>query len=118
MENGFKGLKVYQKAYENVLYIYKETENLPSSEQYGLSSQIRRAAVSVVANISEGYAKKEFSSGEYKRFLLMSKGSVNEVMTLAGICSDLGYLRAEFKEEIERKYTEISNMLFGIINKL
>ena len=115
---GVKGLAVYQKAYECVLYVYKETEKLPKSEIYGLSSQIRRAAVSVVANMSEGYAKREQSAVEYKRFLLISKGSANEIITLASVCSDVGYMPPNFKEEIEKRYTEINNMLFGIINKL
>ena len=118
MEVGFHGLKAYQKAYEMVLLIYKQTSGMPASEVYGLTNQIRRAAVSVVANISEGYGKKEYSSAEYKRFLIMSRASVNEVITLAGICSDVGYMPLNFKETIHEKYEEIGKMLHGIISKI
>ena len=91
---------------------------MPKSEIYGLTDQIRRAAVSVPTNISEGYGKKEYSQAEYKRFLFMSIGSVNEVMTLADICTDVGYMPKEFKANIRERYEEIKKMLFGIANKL
>ena len=118
MESGVRGLLVYQKAYEGILEIYKQTVQMPISEVYGLTSQIRRAAVSVNANMSEGYSKKHLSSSEYKRFLFMSTGSAGEVMTLADICSDVGYMPAKFKEDIRKRYEEIEKMLFGIANKL
>ena len=118
VESGYRGLMVYQKAYECVLEIYRETNAMPKSETFGLTSQIRRASVSVTTNISEGYGKKEYSPSEYKRFLFMSIGSVNEIMTLADICTDVGYMPKEFKENIRERYEEIRNMLFGIANKL
>ena len=118
MEVGYRGLKVYQKAYDGVLWVYEQTKALPASEMHGLTNQIRRAAVSVVANISEGYGKKEYSSAEYKRFLTISRASVNEVITLGCICSDVGYMPSTFKETIQQNYEEIGKMLFGIISKI
>ena len=118
MESGVRGLLVYQKAYECTLEIYKQTTQMPASEMYGLTNQIRRASVSVCANLSEGYSKKNYSQTEYKRFLFMSIGSVGETMALADICSDVGFMPQVFKENIRKRYEEIERMLFGIANKL
>ena len=74
---GYKGLKIYKKSDDMVLLIYKYTKQFPKSELFGLTSQIRRAAVSIVANIVEGWARN--SNKDKVRFLYMSRGSLTEV---------------------------------------
>ena len=118
MGSGFRGLLAYQKAYEGVVEIYAQTNAMPQSEIHGLTGQLRRAAVSVTSNIAEGYSKKENSSAEYKRFLFIALGSVNEVKSLSDICTDVGYMPKEFKADTNIRYEEIKKMLYGITNKL
>ena len=72
----------------------------------------------MVATMAEGYGKKLYSPTEYKRFLFMSIGSVNEIITLADVCSDVGFLPKEFKSSTRTRYEEIEKMLYGIANKL
>jgi hypothetical protein len=73
-DKGFKGLIVWQKAYALALDIYKASKKFPKDEMYGLVSQMRRAAVSIPANISEGYERNHRK--EYVQFLFVSKGSL------------------------------------------
>jgi four helix bundle protein len=100
----FKQLIVWQKAHQLVLEIYKMTEKFPSSEMYGLTSQIRRASVSVAANIVEGYRKKT-PKDKYK-FMNISQGSLDETHYYLILCHDLGYHNSESLiirlEEIKR----------------
>lgn len=74
-EKSFKKLTVWQKAYKFVLNIYKQTQRLPSSELYGLSSQIRRASVSILANIAEG-SERQYKK-EFMQFLSIARGSLS-----------------------------------------
>jgi four helix bundle protein len=76
-EKGFRKLLVWQKAHQLVMLVYKFTENFPKSELFGLTSQIRRAVVSVTANIAEGYAAG--GKGQFSRFLNIAQGSLAEV---------------------------------------
>jgi four helix bundle protein len=79
MLKNYKELQVWQKAYQFCLEIYKVTKTFPIGEKYGLTSQIRRAAISVPSNIAEGYGRK--SSGEYIQFLYVAYGSNCELET-------------------------------------
>ena len=114
----YEDLLAYQRAYKSSLELHKQSLSFPKHETHELGSQLRRSTKSITMNIAEGYGKKEYSLGEYKRFLFMSIGSVNEIMTLADICTDVGYMPKEFQTAVQKRYEEIRNMLFGIANKL
>ena len=109
-----KELKVWKKSMNLVLEIYKTTKYFPKSELYGLSSQMRRAAVSVPSNIAEGYTRK--SRSEYLQFLRISFSSSAELETQMFIAkklySDLDY------EKIEMLLLEVQKMLNVLIRKL
>ena len=113
----YKEPKVYQRGYALVISLYKFTETLPEVEKYELASQIRRAAVSMPLNISEGYSKED-SRHETQRFLRMAKGSAGEIRVLMDICRDLGYLAKEQHERYEKEIVEIDKMLYGLIQSL
>ena len=110
----YKGLKVYEKSYSLALEIYSETKNMPKEEMYGLTSQIRRSAMSIPSTIAEGYGKKEHAA-EYKRFLLMARGSCNEVRVWIDFCADLGYMSREKQNSLQNSYEEVSKMIYGLI---
>ena len=105
----FRDLKVWQKAHEFVLYIYRVTKSFPAEEKYGLISQMRRAALSVAANIVEGF--RRISAKESLRFYDISNASLEELRYEVLVAQDLGYLpESEFKTADE-KMKEISKML-------
>lgn len=107
---GYHKLILWQKAREFVKLIYKATESFPKSEEYGLKGQLRRAAVSVVLNIVEGYRRK--STKEFLRFLNISGGSLTEIEACLEICSDLNYLQSQEYERLEEKRSELEVILF------
>jgi four helix bundle protein len=86
----FKEVEAWKKAHENVLSIYRITENFPKNEIFGLTSQFRRAAVSVAANIAEGYKKK--SNSDKLRFYNISQGSLEECRYYTLLSKDLKYI--------------------------
>lgn len=89
----FEDLIVWQKAHEFVLSVYRLTQSLPRSEIYGLTSQFRRSAVSVAANIAEGFRKR--GRADKLRFLNISQGSLEESRYYLILCRDLGYCDVE-----------------------
>ncbi len=109
-----KDLKVWQESMELVIQIYKISEGFPDHEIYGLSSQIRRAAVSIPSNIAEGAGRK--SNKEFMRFLYISLGSLSEVETQLEISQRLGYINDN--EIINKKIYFIRNMISGLIKRL
>ena len=113
---GFRGLTVWQKAYELTLDIYKESKNFPKEEMYGLSSQLRRASVSIPANIAEGYERNHRK--EYVHFLFISKGSLGEVETQLLLARDLGYLSEKAHGALESRRSETTRLLNGLIKSL
>ena len=112
----FKDLKVWQKAYGLCLDIYERTRNFPTDERYGLTSQIRRAAVSVPSNIAEGYGRK--TTGDYLRSLYISYGSNCELETQLLLAGDLGFVKAGHMTELINKTAEIERMLKALIKSL
>ena len=90
------------------------TKGFPEEEKYGMTSQMRRASVSIPLNIAEGYAKRS-SQGEFKRFLLMAIGSANEMSVLMDYAKDLGYISNEQYEMAKDEYDEIGKMLNKLI---
>ena len=93
MLKNFKELKVWQKAYQLCLEIYRVTKKFPREEIYGLTSQIRRSAVSVPSNIAEGYGRK--TKGEYIQALYIAYGSNCELETQIMLSGDLGYIETQ-----------------------
>ena len=93
MLKNYKELKVWEKAYKLCLDIYRVTKRFPKEEIYGLTSQIRRSAVSIPSNIAEGYGRK--TTSEYVRFLYIAYGSVCELETQTMISGDLDYMKKE-----------------------
>jgi four helix bundle protein len=107
----FKELIVWQKAYKLVLEIYKFTNNFPKSETYGLTQQVRRAAISIPSNIAEGYGRKHKT--DYHRFLSMAYGSLLELETQYLLVIDLNYTKKS--EFIENLFKEVGGMLYRIM---
>ena len=98
------------------LEVYKITKGFPREERYGLTSQIRRAAVSVPSNIAEGYGRK--TTREYIRSLYVAYGSNCELETQILLTSDLGYMRAQEKERLQENIEEVERMLKALIKSL
>lgn len=107
----FESLEVWKKSVEFAAYIYELIKDFPNWESYNLTSQIARAAVSISLNIAEGSSRT--SKVDNKRFIQMSIGSLNEVVTCLYIAKTQKYVKdAKFKEAYE-KCEEISRMLYG-----
>lgn len=90
----FQDLIVWQKAYQFVLGLYRLTDSLPKHEVYGLTSQMRRAAVSIAANIAEGFRRR--GRPDKARFMNISQGSVEESRCYLFLCRDLNYADTAF----------------------
>ena len=112
----FKDLIVWQKGLEIVNDIYKATKKFPKDELYCLTSQIRRAAISIPANIAEGWGRG--TTKNYIQFLEISRGSLFELITLIIISHNQEYISKEDSDEIENKLNEIGRMLNALITKL
>lgn len=112
----YRDLRVWQNGIELVKVVYQIVKKFPREETYGLSDQLRRAAVSVPANIAEGQAKQH--TKDYRRHLTMAKGSLAEVDTLIVIAGELGYVNAQEHATIESMIREIRMPLQGLINRL
>lgn len=107
---------VWQKSIDLVQKIYDASSQFPKDEQYGLTNQLRRSAVSVPSNIAEGYGRN--STGDYKRFLQIAVGSLYELQTQIEIAFRLKYLPEVYFENIISLCTEIDKMLYSIIQKI
>jgi four helix bundle protein len=105
----YKNLIVFQKADELAFRIYKATESFPKSEVFGLTSQLRRAALSIPTNIVEGYARK--SKKELLQFINISMGSHAETEYLFGFSKRLGYVKSG-SEEIEELISSVGRLLW------
>ncbi len=116
MSASFKDLVVWQRAVELSLSVYKLTARFPSSEQFGLTNQLRRASVSVASNIAEGYGKS--SRGEYVSFLGHARGSNGEVQTQLLISRRLGLGSLELHNQAESLADEVGRMLVVLMNRL
>ena len=107
----FENLNVYKKALDFVNDIYLLTKTFPKDEMFGLTSQLRRAAVSIVLNISEGSAR---SKKDFSRFIDISRGSIFECFTVLQISLKQGYLDQGSFINMEGKLTDLSKMLSGL----
>jgi four helix bundle protein len=114
MKSHYKNLLVWQKAIALVTQVYVVTRSFPREELYGLTSQIRRAAVSVPSNIAEGQARR--TTGEFRQFLGIAKGSLAELDTQLIIAENLGYLKEA--GTLFEQVAEVGRMLSGLICSL
>src|SRR5271156_214750 len=105
----FKDLKVWVKAHALTLNVYQRTRSFPKEETYGLSSQMRRSAASVGANIAEGCGRR--SDGEMRRFLQIARGSASELEYHFLLAKGLQLLRAAEFADLEARVLEIQRML-------
>ncbi len=114
--NSYRDLEVWKKAVGLAKKIYEVTSQFPAKENYGLSSQIQRCAVSVSANIAEGQARN--SPKEFKYFLGISLGSLAELETLLTIAHEISYIPQSILDEVGSLTDEITRMIKGIIKHL
>ena len=112
----FQDLRIWQKGIEVVKDIYILTKKFPKEELYGLTSQMRRSAVSIPSNIAEGF--RRYHNKEYKQFLYIAMGSCAELETQIIIAHELNYLNDTDKIEIIEKLKYICRMTVKLINKL
>jgi len=112
----YKELNAWQKSYELCLKIYQITAKLPNEERYGLTSQIRRSAVSIPSNIAEGYGRK--TTLDYIRMLYISYGSVCELETQILLTGDLGFIDKGELDTARKDIAEIERMLKALIKAL
>ncbi|MEK7580834.1 MAG: four helix bundle protein [Patescibacteria group bacterium] len=113
---GYHKLILWQKAREFLKLVYKHSEKFPKSEEYGLKSQLRRATVSVLLNIVEGYRRN--STKEFIRFLNISGASLSEVEACIEIAIDLGYFTQTEYKILEERRVEIEVILFSFEKSL
>jgi four helix bundle protein len=114
--NGFEDLVVWQRAMLLVREIYGITRSFPSDERFGLTSQLRRAAVSIPSNIAEGHERR--STADYIRFVSIAEGSLAEARTQLLIARDLGYCSDSHIEPTMRELDEIRRMLNALRRSL
>ncbi len=112
----FKNLKVWQKAHALALRVYQETKTFPKDEMYGLTSQMRRAAVSIGANIAEGSGRR--SDGEFVGFLQIARGSAAELEQHLLLSRDLKILTAESHNVLEAQLLEIQRMMASLVSAI
>ena len=115
MPNSYSDLKVWQRAMDLVVRVYELTRRFPQSETYGLTSQLRRAAVSVPSNIAEGKGR---SDKDFSRFILQARGSVWELETQVEIARRLRYLQALEAQQLLATASELGRMLNGMLSAL
>lgn len=116
MAQDYRELAVWQKAVGLAVLIYKLTQSFPQSELYGLTSQMRRASVSVASNIAEGRGRT--NAREFRQFLGMARGSTCELLTQIHIAKALGFGKGEAWSEAESLSNEIAKMLLSFIRTL
>jgi len=120
MENNstksFENLIMWQEAHKITLFVYKLTKSFPKEELFGLSSQFRRAIVSVSANIAEGYKKRGVA--DKLRFMNISQGSLEECRYYMILSKDLGYISELESTELEKMISKTSYLLNTYCNKI
>ncbi|MBZ5688309.1 MAG: four helix bundle protein [Acidobacteriia bacterium] len=116
MARSYRELLVWQKAKALAVHLYRSTERFPKTETYGLTSQMRRAAVSVVSNIAEGQGR--LTSGEFLHFLGQARGSLLELDTQLAIALDLAYLDQGEQMMLAEEIYQVLGLLNRLIDSL
>ncbi len=112
----FKDLIVWEKSYALTLDIYKTTKQFPKDEQYHLTDQLRRAASSIPINIAEGMGRQ--TRKEFIRYLIVARGSCEELKCLLLLAKDLNYINEELYRKLNPSMQEIGKMLNGLIRAI
>jgi len=112
----YSKLHVWQRSHKLVLDVYRASQSFPDAERYGLTSQLRRAALSVPTNIAEG--SKRVAPKEYARFLNIAEGSLSETQYLILVGRDLGYIPKELARRYLGETSELLRMLHGLREKI
>jgi four helix bundle protein len=112
----FRDLKVWEKAHRLTLAVYGETAGFPPDERFGVTSQMRRAASSIAANIAEGSVRS--SDPDFARFLYTAMGSASELEYFLLLANDLGYADAAPYDRLTADVQEVKRMLAALINRL
>lgn len=112
----YKSLNVYRKANELVLEIYKLTRRFPKEELFGLTSQMRRSAISVPANIVEGYGRR--TKKDTLQFLYIARGSLNELENYVDLALALNYISENEHDRITNIRSDVGRLLFGFTRSL
>lgn len=107
----FKDILAWQKAHEFVIKVYKTTKTFPEWERYGLSSQFQRAAVSIPANIAEGY--KRLGTADKLHFMNIAQASLEECRYYILLAKDIDYINAHTQEVLDTSIEEVSRLLNG-----
>lgn len=113
MVTNFKELKVWRKAIDTGRRVYEVSRRFPSDEKYGLTSQIRRAVVSISSNIAEGCGRR--TNKDFGNFLHIAMGSIREVQSQLFISKELGYLDEVILVELDGELEELARMLTGFM---
>jgi four helix bundle protein len=112
-KSGYRDLVVWQKARELASRVYRVSRAFPRSELFGLTAQMRRAALSVPCNIAEGHGRR--STADRIQFLVVARGSLLELETQAIIAADLEFMSQALSDDIVDKTTDIARALNGLI---
>ncbi|MDD5751323.1 MAG: four helix bundle protein [Candidatus Peribacteraceae bacterium] len=116
MVNDFRQFQAWQKAMDLSVKIYRLTEGFPKCERFGLVSQLRRASVSVAANIAEGFGRYSFPDKQYK--YVQARGELVEVMTELTLSSRVGYLEQDQNADLQNECGEVHKILNALISKM
>jgi four helix bundle protein len=116
MIQSFRDLQVWQRSIQMSVSVYRLTKEFPREEIYGITSQMRRSAVSVASNIAERNGR--LSSGEYRQFLGIARGSNFELQTQLEIARALGYSDSTMLDDAEGLSVEVGKMISGMLNAM
>jgi four helix bundle protein len=116
MSNGYKKLDVWNLSYQLSLKVHKITKKLPKDENFGLKSQMRRASVSITANLAEGQGRDYLK--EFIRYVSISIGSSNELEVYIMLSKDLDYITENDYNDLIMKHEKVSKMLYGLRKSL
>lgn len=112
----FRELRAWQEGVRLAVDIYRKTARFPDAEKFGLTSQMRRAGVSVPSNIAEGQARR--SPRDFIRFLGIARGSLAELETQTVIAAELGFLDPQAASELEGSVNDVQRMTYGLIRSI
>src|SRR5574338_1360983 len=112
----YRDLDVWQLAIDIVIEIYRVTRVFPAEEKFGLTAQLRRAAVSIPSNVAEGHNR--LGRAEFRRFVSIARGSVAEVETQIAVGAALGFIDADVVTSLAGRLDRLSKMLYGLYGRL
>jgi four helix bundle protein len=116
MIDSHRKLIVWQRAIQMTVAVYRLTFEFPREEMYGLTAQLRRAGVSIASNIAEGYGRA--STGEYRHFLGIARGSNLELQTQLTVATEIGFGKPEEIHKVDELSVEVGKMLVSLMKKL